>query len=291
MPTDNIKSMERLIDEMEELGFLEAIGDGISIQDTNFKILYQNKRAKEIIGNHVGKYCYEAYESRHEVCEECPLARSFKDGGTHTVERKNLSRERPLTVEITTSPLRDKAGHIIGGIEVARNITARKQTERALEDSEKQYRSIVDSSLVGIYRTNLKGEILYVNDALAHMFDFLSPEEMMSVGVLSLYKNPEDRDLLIETLNRAGKVQAFEIEAVTKAGTTKNILFNATLQDNTISGMIMDITERKKIEEELQARVQELEKFYEIAITREIKMKELKEEVDTLKSELKEKKL
>ncbi len=47
-----------------------------------------------------------------------------------------------------------------------------------------------------------------------------------------------------------------------------------------------DITERKKIEVELKEKVEELEKFYQIAIDRELRMKELKEETKRLKSEL-----
>jgi polyhydroxyalkanoate synthesis regulator phasin len=47
-----------------------------------------------------------------------------------------------------------------------------------------------------------------------------------------------------------------------------------------------DITERKKTEKEIRKRVEELENFYKITITRKIKMKQQKEEIEKLKSEL-----
>ncbi len=53
-----------------------------------------------------------------------------------------------------------------------------------------------------------------------------------------------------------------------------------------ILGTWIDITERKNTEKELREKLEELEKFYEMAIDRELRMKELKEEIKTLKSKL-----
>ena len=52
------------------------------------------------------------------------------------------------------------------------------------------------------------------------------------------------------------------------------------------AGSQRDISKRKHIEEELIERVEELEAFYEMAVGRELKMKELKDEIAKLKSEL-----
>jgi PAS domain S-box-containing protein len=164
-----------------------------------------------------------------------------------------------------------------------RNITERKRAEKALNESEEKYRNLVDAASVGIYKTNLKGDVLFANDALAKIFEFRSREEMITKSILSAYKNPEDRNVLIKNLKKNGIVDQFEIEILTNAGTTKNIILSATLDDEVISGMIMDITERKKTEKEIKKRVKELEEYYEIAIGRELRMKELKEEIEELK--------
>jgi polyhydroxyalkanoate synthesis regulator phasin len=47
-----------------------------------------------------------------------------------------------------------------------------------------------------------------------------------------------------------------------------------------------DITERKRMEEELRKRIEDLEKFYDMAVSRELKMKEMKNEIESLKAEL-----
>jgi len=120
--------LKQYINEIVENGIIEAIGDALSIHDTNFKILYQNEKAKKIIGNHTGKFCYKAFEQKDSICEDCPLALTFTDGKVRTVERRNPSRKE-LIVEITTSAIRDSHGDIIAGIEVVRDITRRKRWE------------------------------------------------------------------------------------------------------------------------------------------------------------------
>jgi two-component system cell cycle sensor histidine kinase/response regulator CckA len=128
----------------------------------------------------------------------------------------------------------------------------REQTEEALRESERTYRDLVDNSIVGIYRTNLAGKILYVNEALARMLEFDSPEEMMSEGVLVRYKNHKDRERLLEMLKKSGKVDNFEFDLLTRKGETITALLSAVLDQDIISGMIMDISERKRIEKALR---------------------------------------
>ena len=112
---------------------LAAIGDGISIQDTDLTVLYQNDKHKQLIGDHVGEFCFKAYEKKDEPCEGCPIVASFLDGKVHKAERTAPTDKGLLYVEITASPLIDQDGHIYGGIETVRDITARKKmTEEVL---------------------------------------------------------------------------------------------------------------------------------------------------------------
>ncbi len=129
-----MKVVKQLINELIRLGFFDAVGDAISIQDTGFRILYQNRKAKDIIGDRVGELCYEVIEKRDKVCPGCPLALTFKDGKVRSVERTNPSKKRPLIVEITTSAIKNQAGEIIAGMEVVRDVTKRKLAEGELEE-------------------------------------------------------------------------------------------------------------------------------------------------------------
>jgi PAS domain S-box-containing protein len=242
---------EQMIKEIIEQGFFEYIGDGVSIQDLDYRILYQNQRSKDMIGDHVGEYCYRAYEHKDAVCEECPVQLTFKDGEVHTSERTTTTESGLRHFEITASPIRGSTGKIIAGIEVVRDFTEHKKEKQALQYSEKQLRKFVDKAPIGIYKTNLKGEILFINDMLVKMFEFESKEEMMSRDVSSAYKNPKDRDFLIKQLKNKGYIQNFALETVTKTGKEMHILLSASLDGDILSGMIMDVTHHKIAEREL----------------------------------------
>lgn len=133
-------TVDQIINNLVKNDIVKAFGDAMSIQDTNFRILYQNKEAINIIGNHVGKICYEAFEQRNRICEECPLELSMKDGKVRTAVRRNPAKKN-LVVEITSSPLKDASGRIIAGIEIVRDVTKRKKLkeERARSMREVNY--------------------------------------------------------------------------------------------------------------------------------------------------------
>jgi PAS domain-containing protein len=125
---------EQIINEILEKGVFDAIGDGISIQDTNFKILYQNRIHKGFVGSHIGEFCYNAYEKRKDRCTGCPLAETFKDGEIHTKERSAPTNKGTIHVEITTSAIKVPTGEIIAGIEVVRDITERKEKDEEIKN-------------------------------------------------------------------------------------------------------------------------------------------------------------
>jgi PAS domain S-box-containing protein len=411
---------EQIIEELVEKGVFEAIGDAVSIQDTHYKILYQNQAAKDLIGDHVGEFCYEAYEGRDNVCKDCPLVKTFEDGKVHKGERVNPTKAGELIVEITSSAIKVPTGEVIAGVEVVRDITERKRSE---EEKDLLIKAI-SASTDGIALTDANDTYIYVNNAHSMIYgytpeelyrrtwhDLVPPEIIASseksiretlhnkkIGELkgefpALRKNgtliptevrakalwdkegnykghicvvtniserkraeealKEERDksqkyfdtaqvMLVvigidqkvhyinkrgceilgctreEVIGKnwydnfipksnsrkikgiceflfAGEIKTgeyFEYEVLTKKGGERIIgWYFAALTDEKgdIIGAINsgeDITERKHIEKELNKRVKELEEFYEMTVGREVKMKQLRNEIKALKSEL-----
>jgi PAS domain S-box-containing protein len=135
---DNItgrKQAEKvLIEEKNKAAeILDCIGDGISIQDRDMNIVYQNSTQKKMIGQHIGEHCYSAYEGNENICEGCQVNESFIDGKVNTKERRVNVDGRDIHVEITASPLRNLDGEISSVVEVVRDITSRKKTEEAIK--------------------------------------------------------------------------------------------------------------------------------------------------------------
>ena len=112
---------------------IAAIGDGIRILGTDFRILYENQSHRDILGEHTGEYCYQAYQGRDGVCENCPMDISFRDGNIHTMERTVPSERGHRYLEITSSLLKDSEGKVIAGIEVVRDVTERRRLESERE--------------------------------------------------------------------------------------------------------------------------------------------------------------
>jgi PAS domain S-box-containing protein len=167
--------------------------------------------------------------------------------------------------EISISLIKDSTGQPIGFRGIARDITERKRAEEMLRESEEKYRNLVDNAPIGIYKTDLKGNILFANQSLSKMFEFDFPEQMISDGLFSRYKNPNDREILIGILREKGKVTNHEIEVLTKSGKSLNVLLSATFEEGILSGMIKDITERKQAEEELSTEKQKFQTLSEQA--------------------------
>jgi len=130
--------------------------------------------------------------------------------------------------------------------------TVRKNTEIALSRSEEKNRNLIESALVGIYTTRLNGEIIVANDALCRMLEFDSVDEILNVSnVRSVYVNPEDRDIMLQVIQKEGKVTDYELIWKTKKGRRIFVIISAILSGDLISGMVMDITERKFAEHEI----------------------------------------
>ncbi|GAB4232630.1 MAG: PAS domain S-box protein [Deltaproteobacteria bacterium] len=166
-------SMRKMQEEKAKTeAIVAAIGDGISIQDRRFRVLYQNAVHKAMIGDQLGKFCFEAYERNTGVCDGCPVAMAFRDGGIHTVERNFETENGGKVLEITSSALRDAEGNIVAGIEAVRDVTER----RRMEEERRRLAMAVEQSAEAMVVTDTEGTIVYVNPAFERITGFSAAE-------------------------------------------------------------------------------------------------------------------
>ena len=114
---------------------LSNLPDGITIQDRNFNIIYQNNAMKNYFGSHIGEKCYAIYERRDTICEKCGVEKAFQTGETSMILRTAFGEDGSTSYwENACFPLFDSDGNIVAGVEVCRNITDRVSLQAEVKD-------------------------------------------------------------------------------------------------------------------------------------------------------------
>lgn len=174
-------------------------------------------------------------------------------------EEVALHDDGPHTSVVYKFPLNDVEGKLYGICGITADITARKAMEEALRQAEAKYHSIFENAVEGIFQSTPGGRFISVNPALARMYGYESPEELMgSVTDIThkLYVDPNRHREIIWLLEWRGVLQGFEYEVYRKDGSKIWISESSRVvraeggQSLYYEGTVENITERKRIDEE-----------------------------------------
>jgi PAS domain S-box-containing protein len=123
----------------------------VSVQDLQFRIIAQNRMAREDFGEGIGDFCYHLIKAREEKCEVCPVEMTLLDGQNHCSEELVRWRNgREAWVLVHTAPIRDESGAIVAIQEAFTDITQAKQLQqkyRALFNEAPCYTSVQNRDL------------------------------------------------------------------------------------------------------------------------------------------------
>ena len=124
--------------------------------------------------------------------------------------------------------------------------------------AEQRYRSMYENALQGMFQTTLAGRMVSFNPAFARILGYEDPAELAAVEDVSraFYDRPEDRDEMVERLERDGFVSDYELKVRRRDGASAWLVVNARLkrdegEEPVVEGVAMDHTARKKAEEKL----------------------------------------
>ena len=157
---------------------------------------------------------------------------------------------------------------------VVRDITERRLAEEALRQAEQKYRRIFENASEGIFQSTPDGRLLAANPALAFMYGFDSPEEMIrSCNDISrqMYVDSTRREEFRNLMEQNGVVRDFEYHALRKDGSKLWISENArALRDKQgaisyYEGTAQDVTARKRAEQALRQAEQKYRELFENA--------------------------
>jgi PAS domain S-box-containing protein len=199
------------------------------------------------------------------------------------------------------SPIHDDAGKLIGAVNVVLDITQQWQAEQTLKEGERRFREMIDALPAPIYTTDAEGRLTHFNPAAVE-FSGHTPElgtVRWCVSWKLYYPDgspmPHDECPMAVALKEGRAVRG--AEAIAERPDGARVWFQpypTPLRDDEgriVGGinMLMDITERKKNEEallcshaELSAHAEELARFNRAAVGREMRMIDLKKEVNEL---------
>lgn len=245
---------------------VENLNEGVIAVDEAGRITFANPRMEEIlscpahrlIGSPVaGFIAGTSPGGKNPLCQETDRKQEFEldllasDGG----------RVHALVV---TSPVFDAAGVFHGCFAGVLDITDRKRAEEALRQSEQKYRLVVESLSEGIWVIDRDGCTSFVNPRMAEMLGYTS-EEMIGESFYS-FLAPSCGSTMWDHLNSRddGVREQYECEFVRKDGGSITALMIAspfTDDSGEFRGLIagvMDITERKRAEEEIRIRNEQL---------------------------------
>ncbi len=211
--------------------------------------------------------------------EDRELGRKFLDearsGGPKTMrtEKRYLRKDGQIVwAYLSTALIERSPGKDAYMISYVQDITERKRAEAALRESELKYRGIVDQSPLGIYQSSLDGRLLSANAALAVMFGYDTPEQILSNAefmATQRYVQLEQRWEMIHAASEAPASIQREVEYFRRDGTIfpADIYMRAVrAADGSIQyleGFVEDISIRKRATEQLEMLKVSIDKHFD----------------------------
>jgi PAS domain S-box-containing protein len=178
--------------ENQKQAILDASLDQIRFVDADLKIIWANKTVISDLNvpleDVIGQFCYKILRGREAPCVGCS---SLKARETGRIEKYTMYFPKlgGKYFDSYSVPIISEKEKITGFIQISRDITEQKKTEKALKQSEKRFRNIIDNAPLGYYRVGKDGLWQYVNrewermhgysgtDIIGKSFELSEPEE------------------------------------------------------------------------------------------------------------------
>lgn len=257
-----------------QANLIESVSDAIISTDLQFVIRSWNKAAEELYGwspaEVIGKPLTEVILTRYPDSNGAEVLAQFRSAGVWRGEVIQLHRDgTPIDILSSVSLALDSNGTPIGAVGINRDIRERKMAEEKLRVSEALFSSAFHVGPAGMTITRIAdGKFIDVNESFCSMFEFNRAEVIGHTSTELSMWSPEERKKLIQQQLESGGLHNFELIARSKSGRLINVLFSS--KEMLINGetchltTLIDITERKRIEEAKQRLNQRLTILHQI---------------------------
>ena len=236
----------------------DSIQDGILLLSADQTVQQANQAFADLVKKPfaaiIGKKCYELVHADRQPDPNCPFARSSKSKKRDFMELEINGR----IFKIVTDPLKRNSGAFSGAVHIMTDITELKRVEQTLRASEQRLRRFYESGMLGVIYWNMDGLIMDANDKFLELVGY-TRDDLKRGKIDWIHMTPPEYQHLdknsVKELKATGvNKKPFEKEYIRKNGTRIPILLaGAMLDEDRFNGVafVLDITERKKAEEDI----------------------------------------
>jgi PAS domain S-box-containing protein len=252
----NVRLFEQVATVQQQWAYtFDSIGDPIIVHDPQNRVLRANQRLGHLLVRDsnalVGRLVSDLFPRKGNGYKNCPYCEGVAGEGDNP--------DPWLTGYFlaSNSTFADPRGRQLGIVHVLKDVTERKRAEE-------KYRTLVSNVQEGVFISTPQGRFLDFNDALMRILGYEDRDELLSLDIPTMFVNQADRERLKKLLQEHGAVADFEYEIRRKDGEVRTMMESSTaVRDSSgtmtaLQGFLLDITDRKRAEQEIRRRNREL---------------------------------
>jgi len=265
LAVENLRLVEQILRSQRQwANTFDSIHDLVLLHDAEFRVMKANHALLERLGQApadvAGKACEEVLPQSPEKWSKCPYCLGTEEGF-----HEGPDRSFGGFCMVSSSSYTDQSSKQKGTIHVVRDITDRRIAEE-------KYRLLFEQVQEGVFVATPEGRLLDCNDAFVRMLGYENRAELMAVNVEEVYGNSEQREVFRREVERHNYVRNFEVTLRRKDGTPLSAMESsfatrsAAGRIERYQGFLLDVTEKKRAEDEIRRRNRELNALNAMAV-------------------------
>ena len=276
---------------------VDSSDDAIFSKTLDGIITTWNKAAEQIYGYQAGEIIGQPVSllmPRDRANEMVEILERIRNGERvdHYETTRRTKNGATIVISLTVSPVHDSSGRIVGASAIARDITERER----VQDQARYARSLIEASVDPLVTISPEGKITDVNEATIRVTG-VARDELVGTDFSDYFTEPDEARAGYRQVFAQGLVTDYPLTIRHTGGALTDVLYNASVYKD-MSGNVRgafaaarDVTAQKRAEREVAEqrareldRLADLERFQKLTVGRELRMIELKKEIQDLRA-------
>jgi len=270
--SDKLKKLERIVNRSPAIAFIQRIPFGGPVEFVSENVSQLGYTPEDFYS---GAISFDEdlvhYEDLELIFSE--LNRQIEDGSNSFYQefRVLTSSDDVRWLASNVWIGRDEDGAVTAVEGIALDITDRKKMEMALTESERRFREMADTLPQPIFECDLQGNVTFANQTAFDLYGYERQDLKKGVSIFQVFAY-EDRENMMKNFQKSlsqDRVFTYEYTGLKKEGTTFHfIVYSRPIiregRPVGLRGTIVDITERKRVEENIKQLADLSEQLVEI---------------------------